>query len=154
MKKQNTCPLCRKSLKNTQFNIAHEFRSQILEIPVVCTFPQCCWIGAMKCYNDHEEKCPFNPKNCKAEILDLLPKYDKNGEDDIETPCISLITKLYTEHPNIISEILKRDSTLKATKDEEYSTCKIFKKHKQNKKSKSICSGSQTKIEKYLKYEN
>lgn len=141
IKKNHSCPLCRREIKPGQIDIASEIRKEIEKFPVVCRFPQCCWTGPKKEILAHEGNCMFSPRKSNAEVLELLPHYDKSGENDIETPCTSLITSLYLTHPDLISKVLLKKPHLETICEEmpwSLQKVKKFKKPKLEKSQKTL----------------
>ena len=97
----------------------------------------------------HEEGCTFSPEKSKKEVLNLLPTYEKAGESDIETPCISLLTSLYDKYPDVMTKVLLKESPKLFSISEE----NLFSnKKKINKKGNVDCG--QLKIDRFFKPSN
>jgi Zinc finger, C3HC4 type (RING finger) len=103
---QNSCPICRTTFKPSEFQSPTEVIGKIEEIRVVCKYSHCYWTGPLKELEKHEESCNFSPEKTDNKILELLPKYEKSGDTDLDTPDINLISILYSTHKDIISKVL------------------------------------------------
>jgi hypothetical protein len=118
-KRQHSCPLCRKSFKMSELKPAANIIEIVQSLDVVCKFPNCDWKGPLNELSSHEMACAFSPEKATKEVLELLPVYSKGGEEDIETPSSSLVTKLFKNYPDIITSVLikahKRESHEKST---------------------------------------
>ena len=79
----------------------------------------------------------------------MLPTYEKAGESDIETPCISLLTSLYDKYPDVMTKVLLKESPKLFSISEE----NLFSnKKKINKKGNVDCG--QLKIDRFFKPSN
>lgn len=148
-RKAPTCPVCRRPFKFANLASAKGTIRQIDELTVVCRFPHCSWLGPKKEIDHHESSCIFSPQACKAEILELLPTYEKTGENDIDTPVISLVTSLYSKHPDVISRLLLKQGTLEQVNEEPGSTLK-----KPYKMFKTRVDSNQMTMDRFLKFTN
>lgn len=112
--RNKTCPICRKRFELNQIKSATKIVVEINKLNVVCKFPQCDWNGPLKKLDTHECNCTFSPERSMEEVLDRLPKYNKEGEEDLDNIYVNLATLLYKKHKNVMEKVL-----LKSYEDEE-----------------------------------
>jgi hypothetical protein len=99
------CPLCRKKINKSELKESKNLEEEIQNLEVFCKFINCPWTGPLRQLETHEALCTFSPSRAEKKILDLLPKYSKDEEENF-TPCISLITTLYQDFPKLAKRIL------------------------------------------------
>lgn len=140
--KKKTCPICRKTFRLSQVNPANDIIIEIKELYVVCKFPHSDWNGPLKELDNHESNCTFSPEKCKKEILDKLPVYEKSGDEDLDTPCVSLATMLFRNHKALMENIIMNGEI---GKEDKVSTHK-----KKNAWRRAFHSIGQKKIENFF----
>ncbi|OMJ68205.1 hypothetical protein SteCoe_34407 [Stentor coeruleus] len=116
--RKKSCPICRKRFEISQKKPATKIVVEINELCVVCKFPQCNWNGPLKKLDKHEYNCTFSPEKNNKEVLDKLPVYKKEGDEDLDNTYANLATLLYEKNKKVMEKILLHSNDYEQNNDQ------------------------------------
>ena len=105
IKNSKECPLCRHKIMAGYPIEDKNMGIQLEELSVFCKYLNCPWTGPQKNVIEHEKNCSFSPDKSNEKILSKLPIYAKD-ENSTDTPCVSLITNIFKDYPNLAIRLL------------------------------------------------